>query len=202
MAVTLKQVQSLGPLQRQYKWNVSFSLNGESDLANLLSKVNVRCISASVPTPRFDNLSASPHGIDIREPGIIHLDGDIDFKIVETTDLISRRIIYSLQQYAMADDDKVQYDIHTAGNSTNIMDLTATLSRLDNSNKVNLKYKCYKCFISGLTDPGFESTTGDVEPGFKLTYNYFKVEFMNVSQQIKELANIVSTTENNQGILV
>lgn len=202
MAVTLKQVQSLGPLQRQYKWNISFALNGNSDLATLLSEVNVRCISAEVPKPRIEDITSAPHGIDIVEPGIIHLDGQINFKIVETTDLIARRIIYKLQQYAMADNDKVQYDIHTAGSNTNIMDLTTTLSRLDNSNKVNLRYKCYKCFIKDFTDPGFESSSGDVEPSFILRYNYFEVVFANntttdtVQTASTEIANA------NNGILM
>ena len=200
MAVTLKQVQGLGPLQRSYKWNVSFLVEGgtnaettettevsetnnnntSASLSTLLNKVNIRCISASIPTPKIDNVDAAPHGIDITEPGIVHLVGEIDFKIVETTDLISRQILHKLQQLAMTDNQKKQYDIHgTTTSGSYYYDLTAKLQRLDNQNKVNMTYYCYKCFITDFTDPGFESTSGDVEPSFKLRYNYFTVSIKN-----------------------
>ena len=188
MPVTLNQIQSLGPLQRQYKWDISFiwqpadmtiTLATGEGLQSLLDEVNIRCISAAVPTPRFDNdVSASPHGVDIDEPGIVHLNGNIEFTIVETTDLKARKLLWYLQQHAMTDNDKVQYDIHSAG-SSRANDLTAVLHRLDNYNRVNLTYECYKCFISGITDPAFESTTGGVQPRFTLRYNWFKMGFQN-----------------------
>ena len=207
MPVTLTEIQSLGPLQRQYKWDVEFlwdpygAVPTSTDtgaktippetLAQLLSQVNARCLSSQVPTPKFSLVEADPHGIKIVEPGIVDLSGDIQLTLVETTDLKARKLIWYLQQYAMADESKSQFNIHSAG-SDKSNELTVKLKRLDNQGKINLTYLCYKCFINNVTDPDFQSTNGNVQCAFQLHYNYFRVGFGDVTTTVANAANAVT----------
>ena len=179
MPVTLYNAQGIGPLQRTYKWDVSFPILPTvfTSETQYLSKVNFRCISATVPKPQFDPVTANPHGIDIDEPGIIHLNGDITLTIVETTDLIARKLLHGLQQVAMVDSNKVQYDIHTSGSNQASGDFAIKLCRLNNYNQINMTYICYKCFLKDFTDPEFNSTSDSVKPTFTVHYNYFEMGF-------------------------
>ena len=199
MPVTLHQVHNMPSLVRSYKWDISFpnppsALTDIFNLTEFGKDINIRAISTSVPLPRMEDVTAAPRGIDLHEPGLVHLDGQITLNLVDTTDLKTRRVIYALRQICMTDVEKIQQDMNDIAASYNLDDysnsatynpdsvmqdlstgqgLTILLSRLNNKNRVIWHYLCMKCFLASYTDPDFDGQSSAVQPALTIQYNYF-----------------------------
>lgn len=195
MPVTLHQVHNMPSLVRSYKWDLSFPNPPSlltSAVAGFSSNFNIRAISTSVPKARMEDVTAAPRGIDLHEPGLVHLDGQVNFTLVDTVDLVSRRILYRLRQICMTDIDKIQQDLNQVAatsnssrsgntatidkvyqNTTKPQGLTILMTRLDNKNRPIWHYLAMKCFLADYTDPDFDGQSSAVTPGMTIQYNYF-----------------------------
>lgn len=177
MPVKLTEVQNMRSLVRSYKWDISFPTIPEMVTRavghNFSKDFNIRAISTSVPVARIEEVTAAPRGIDLHEPGLVHLDGQIQFTLVDTVDLISRKVLYALRQINMTDIEKVQQDIGIATSGSESQRFDILLARLDNFNNPIWYYLCCKCFIMSYTDPDFDGQSSAVQPQLTIQYNYF-----------------------------
>lgn len=182
MPVTLAQVQNMPSLLRSYKWDIAFPqippMLSKFGVTSFSRNFNIRCISSGIPKATMDMVSAAPRGIDLDEPGIVHLNGEIQFQLVDTVDLTTRKILYGLRQICMADVDKEQQDISSnaatyAGTGYQDQALTMLLKRLDNHNRPIWYYYCGKCFLKDYDDPQLDGQSSAVTPSMTIHYNYY-----------------------------
>ncbi len=169
MPVTLTRIRSLSDFQPAYRWEMripALGLLGEV-LGLGQEDLNLRCVSADLPTLSNQEVEVTVQGHRITRPGPADYGGEVTLTFVETVDPKVLPFFYYWQQLAWV-----------AGLGAQLPSeaylLQVHLILLDGLGRGTQQFTLFDCWVGSTNFGSLDSESADVQrPEVTLKYDYF-----------------------------